>query len=246
MSTVIQATGLTRVFGRGEQRVTALNGVDLSVAAGEFLAVMGPSGCGKSTLLHQLGGLDRPTAGGIRLDGHRLNDMSESALARLRRRSVGFVFQFFNLISNLTVADNVELPGLLAGYASGQVLRRRQELLDALGLSDRANHVPAALSGGEQQRTAIARALVNEPAVLLADEPTGNLDRQSGGEVLRLLRSFNRRGQTIVMVTHDPKVASQAERILFLRDGRIVDETHLGSGNRRAERVLNKLIQLEL
>ncbi len=245
MSNLIETTELAKTYHGDGAAVHALRGVDLAVEQGEFVAVMGPSGCGKSTLLHLLGGLDRPTAGQVRLDGTLLNDLSESQLAVLRRTHVGFVFQFYNLIGNLSVADNVELPGLVAGRSPREVARRREELLEALGIADKAGQVPARLSAGEQQRAAIARALINEPAVLLADEPTGNLDTRSGAEVLELFRRFNERGQTIVLVTHDPRVASSADRVLFLRDGRIVDQTRLVAGQEMAA-VLAKLVEMEM
>ncbi len=221
---VVEAHNLHKVYRNNGVAVPALRGVDLSVEPGEFVAVMGPSGCGKSTLLHLLAGLDRPTEGEVLLDGRRLNDLNESQRAVLRRRTVGFVFQAYNLIPNLTVADNVDLPGLLAGRPPAEVARKRDELLAALGLADKADAFPGQLSGGQQQRVAIARALINAPTVLLADEPTGNLDSRSGNEVLTLLRQFNAQGQTIVLVTHDPKVASFAERVIFMRDGRFVSE----------------------
>ncbi len=245
MSNLIETTELAKTYHSDGAAVHALRGVDLAVEQGEFVAVMGPSGCGKSTLLHLLGGLDRPTAGQVRLDGTLLNDLSESQLAVLRRTHVGFIFQFYNLIGNLSVADNVELPGLVAGHSLREVARRREELLEALGIADKAGQMPARLSGGEQQRAAIARALINEPAVLLADEPTGNLDTRSGAEVLKLFRRFNERGQTIVLVTHDPRVASSADRVLFLHDGRIVDQTRLVAGQEMAA-VLAKLVEMEM
>ena len=221
----IEVRGLRKTYGR----VDALRGVDLDVEPGEFVAVMGPSGCGKSTLLHLLGGLDRPTAGEVRLGGRRIDGLSESARAVLRRQEVGFVFQAYNLVPNLCVADNVDLPGLLTKRSRRAVARRRDELLEALGLVDRASALPGELSGGEQQRVGIARALVNAPPVLLADEPTGNLDSRSGGEVVELLRSVHGKGQTIVLVTHDHVVASAADRVVAMRDGRIVDEAPLGA-----------------
>ena len=196
---------------------------------GEFVAVMGPSGSGKSTLLHLLGGLERPTAGEIWLDGRRVDGMSQAAWAILRRRHVGFVFQFFNLISNMTVADNVELPALLAGATSRQARARRQELLADLGLTAKANAVPARLSGGEQQRVALARALANQPSVLLADEPTGSLDSSNTRDVLRLLSRVHERGQTIMLVTHDARVGSTADRVITLFDGMIADDAAMSA-----------------
>lgn len=220
----VVARGLTRIFRSDGNEVHALRDVDLSVARGEFVAVMGSSGCGKSTLLHLLGGLDVPTRGEVEVDGHALHSLGESARAVLRRETVGFVFQAFNLVPNLTVADNVELPGVLAKRSAVSVRRRRDELLDELGLAEKARAFPGELSGGEQQRVAIARALVNEPAVLLADEPTGNLDSEHGAGVVTLLRRVHERGQTIVLATHDFKVASAAQQVIFMRDGHFRDQ----------------------
>ncbi|WP_434094156.1 ABC transporter ATP-binding protein [Nonomuraea wenchangensis] len=185
---------------------------------------MGPSGSGKSTLVHLLGGLDTRTSGEIWLDGKRVDTLSESAWAVLRRRRIGFVFQFFNLVANMTVGDNVELPALLAGASPKVARERRESLLAALNLTDRADAAPAQLSGGEQQRVALARALANQPALLLADEPTGNLDSRNTRDVLRLLGTVHKEGQTIVMVTHDARVASLADRVVSLFDGEIVDD----------------------
>jgi putative ABC transport system ATP-binding protein len=244
MEHVLRAKDLVKTYRSGGVEAPALRGVDLAVEPGEFVAVMGPSGCGKSTLLHLLGGLDRPTAGTLHLSGRRVDELSEARWAVLRRREIGFVFQFFNLISNLTVADNVELPGLLAGLSGGEARRRREELLSTLGLADKATVVPADLSGGQQQRVALARALVNRPAVLLADEPTGNLDSTSSQEVVSLLRERNAEGQTIVLVTHDARVASSSDRIVHLRDGLVADETRL-TERRDPSAVLAQLLELE-
>jgi putative ABC transport system ATP-binding protein len=227
MTAVLDVRGLRKVHGSGAAEVVALDGVDLELGHGEFLAVTGPSGCGKSTLLNLLGGLDRPTAGEIYLHGERVDDAGETRRARLRRSELGFVFQFFNLIDNLTVADNVELPALLAGVPTREARRRAGELLERLGLADTAGRVPGSLSGGQQQRVAIARALVNRPSVLLADEPTGNLDSAATREVVSVLRERSEEGQAIVLVTHDLRVASAARRVLRMRDGAIVGESDL-------------------
>jgi putative ABC transport system ATP-binding protein len=221
---ILSARSLVKVYRADGVPVHAIRGLDMFVRRGEFVAVMGPSGSGKSTLLHLLGGLEPPTAGQIWLDGRRVDGMSQAAWAILRRRHVGFVFQFFNLISNMTVADNVELPALLSGATFRQARGRRQELLADLGLTAKANAVPARLSGGEQQRVALARALANEPSVLLADEPTGNLDSSNTRDVLRLLGRVNERGQTVVLVTHDGRVGSAADRVITLFDGMIADD----------------------
>jgi putative ABC transport system ATP-binding protein len=243
MSALIAAVGLERIHGSGPQAVAALRDVDLEVRHGEFVAITGPSGCGKSTLLNLLGGLDRPTAGEVRLGGERLDDAGEARRAKLRRRELGFVFQFFNLIGNLGVADNVELPALLAGVPTREARRRAAELLERLGLADVARRVPGDLSGGQQQRVAIARALVNRPALLLADEPTGNLDTEAAREVMQVLRERHVEGQAIVLVTHDLRVASAADRVVRMRDGRIIGETDLAGGDARA--ALARLVALE-
>jgi putative ABC transport system ATP-binding protein len=245
MATVLRAQGLAKTYSGDGIEVLALRGVDVEVGAGEFVAVMGPSGCGKSTLLHLLGGLDRPTAGSIELDGRRVESLSEAAWAVLRRRELGFVFQFFNLVGTLTVAENVELPARLVGAAPAEARRRREELLERLGVSARADTLPSHLSGGQQQRVAIARALVNRPAVLLADEPTGNLDSASAAEVLGLLRELKADGQTLVLVTHDARVAASADRVLAMRDGLVVDETRLEDRQAPAA-VISQLLRLEV
>ncbi|MGW1891833.1 ABC transporter ATP-binding protein [Streptomyces sp. NPDC002004] len=206
----------------------AVRGVDLSVRRGEFVAVTGPSGAGKSTLLHLLGGLQRPDGGSLWLDGECTDAYSEARWAALRRRSIGIVFQFFNLVSNLSVADNVELPALLAGISPKQARSEREKLLAELGLEGKERSMPGELSGGEQQRVALARALVNHPALLLADEPAGSLDSKGTREVMRLLSRFHARGQTILLVTHDARLASAADRVISFFDGRIADDAELG------------------
>jgi ABC-type lipoprotein export system ATPase subunit len=227
---VLRTRGLEKHFGQGEALVHALDGVELDVASGETLAIMGPSGCGKSTLLHLLGGLERPSAGEVWLDGDRIDQLSEKALARLRRRAIGFIFQAFHLMDELTAVENVELPALLAGSSPGAARRRAIELLDQVGLGDRAAHLPSALSGGQRQRVAIARAHSNEPLVVLADEPTGNLDTAATLEVLRLLDRLRADGQTLVIVTHESRVAATADRLISMRDGAFVEETRLTHG----------------
>ncbi|MFE9773574.1 ABC transporter ATP-binding protein [Streptomyces sp. NPDC005931] len=225
---LLRAEGLTKTYQAHEAAVRAVRGVDLSVGRGEFVSITGPSGAGKSTLLHLLGGLDRPDTGRIWLEGRRTDTYSEARWAVLRRRSIGIVFQFFNLVSQLTVADNVELPALLAGRSPSQAREHRAGLLADLGLEGKENSTPGELSGGEQQRVALARALVNHPALLLADEPAGSLDSKGTREVLRLLSRFHERGQTIVLVTHDARMASAGDRVISLFDGRITDDATLG------------------
>jgi putative ABC transport system ATP-binding protein len=226
MEPLLEARGLVKQYEAGAV-TAALSGVDLAVMPGEFVAIMGPSGCGKSTLLHLLGGLDKPTAGEVYLRGRRTDTLNEAQRAVLRRNEIGFVFQFFNLVGNFTVADNVDMPALLAGRSKAEARQRRTTLLEELGIADKADKVPAQLSGGERQRVALARALINRPAVLLADEPTGNLDTANTREVLALLNRYHRAGQTIVLVTHDPQVASIADRVVTMRDGQVVEDRRL-------------------
>jgi putative ABC transport system ATP-binding protein len=227
---VVRTRGLEKKYGRGAGLVRALDAVELEVASGETVAVMGPSGCGKSTLLHLLGGLERPSAGEVWLAGRRIDELSEKALARLRRRAIGFVFQAFHLMEELTAVENVELPALMAGRSPRAARRRAEELLERVGLADRARHLPSALSGGQRQRVAIARALSNEPEVVLADEPTGNLDSAATRDVLRLLDSLRATGQTLLIVTHDARIAATADRLVSMRDGAFVEETRLTRG----------------
>jgi putative ABC transport system ATP-binding protein len=221
---MIRTKDLVKVHHADGADVHAIRGIDLVVRPGEFVAVMGPSGSGKSTVLHLLAGLVPATSGEIWIRGNRLSELSEADRAVLRRRHIGVVFQFFNLISNMTVADNVELPALLAGAGPKQARKRREYLLEELGLTDRADTSPARLSGGQQQRVALARALANEPSLLLADEPTGNLDSTNTRDVVRLLEQVHDQGQTILLVTHDARVASAADRVISLFDGMIVDD----------------------
>jgi putative ABC transport system ATP-binding protein len=230
---LVSARGLTKEYGSGEGLVRAVDGVDLEVPPGETLAVMGPSGCGKSTLLQLLGGLDRPSAGELSLAGRPVNRLSERALARLRCSEVGFVFQAYHLMDELTARENVELPVLLAGRSPREARRRARDLLEQVGLADRAQHLPGMLSGGQRQRVAIARALANKPRLVLADAPPGNLDSAATLEVLRLLEALHASGLTLVIVTHDERIAATADRLISMRDGAFVDETRLvgGTGN---------------
>jgi putative ABC transport system ATP-binding protein len=224
---VLEARNLAKTYDTGGVKVLALRGVDLAIERGEFVAIMGPSGCGKSTLLNLLAGLDRPTAGEVWLDGQRIDGLSETELARLRRHKVGFVFQFFNLVPTLSAVENVELPLLLVGRRRRDARRSAAELLAGLGVSDRHSAAPALLSGGQQQRVALARALANTPDIVLGDEPTGNLDSAATREVLGLLRAARDRGQTLLVVTHDARVAAAADRVVTLRDGLISEEAEL-------------------
>jgi putative ABC transport system ATP-binding protein len=227
MTHVLEARGLAKTYDTGGAKVLALRGVDLAIARGEFVAIMGPSGCGKSTLLNLLAGLDRPTAGEVRLDGERIDQLSETELARLRRRHIGFVFQFFNLMPTLSAVENVELPLLLVGRRRKDARRSANELLSELGIGDKHAAAPVQLSGGQQQRVALARALANTPDIVLGDEPTGNLDSAAARDVLGLLRGARDRGQTVLLVTHDARVAAGADRVITLRDGLVSDETEL-------------------
>ena len=221
---LVEGRALTKAYDPRHPGRLALRGVDIAIEPGEMVAIMGPSGCGKSTLLHLIGGLDVPTSGEVHLDGQRLDTLSERRRAVLRRRRVGYVFQFFNLVANLSVADNVELPMLLVGRPPEAARARRGELLDRLGLARYAGSAPSELSGGEQQRVALARALANEPTVLLADEPTGNLDTAAGREVVGLLGECHDAGQTIVLVTHDAEVGVVAGLLVRMEDGLIAGD----------------------
>jgi ABC-type lipoprotein export system ATPase subunit len=227
----LSARGLKRYYGKGVGLVRAVDGVDLDIERGETVAIMGPSGCGKSTVLHLLSGLDQPTEGEISLHGTRLDTMGERQLARLRRSDVGIVFQAFHLIDELTARENIELPALLAGQGPRRARRRGDELLEGVGLTDRAEHLPSALSGGQRQRVAIARALANDPDVLFADEPTGNLDSGATVEILKLFENLHASQLAIVVVTHDERIAATADRMISMRDGAFVDETRLSGGS---------------
>lgn len=235
---IVSAASLTMVYGGNEHRVTALSDVSLTVEQGEFLAIMGPSGSGKSTLLHLLGGLERPTSGSVSLHGRDLSALTDDDLSVLRRREVGLVFQFFNLIPVLLARENVAMPLILDGVPRATALARADAALARVGLADRGTHRPAELSGGQQQRVAVARALVTDPALLLGDEPTGNLDSRAGDEVVQLLRRASDEWQrTVIIVTHDPRIAAYADRIVFLKDGQIVDENRLkGCGDEQQVR----------
>jgi putative ABC transport system ATP-binding protein len=219
---VIEARELTKVYGRGENRVEALTGINMNVEPGEWIAIMGPSGSGKSTLMNLFGLLDRPTSGSYALDGRDVSRLRVSELARARRDLIGFVFQSYNLLPRESALKNVELPMVYAGVGRKERRKRALGVLETVGLAERAHHRPPELSGGQMQRVAIARALINRPALLLADEPTGNLDTVSGAEILDLFEELNASGVTVVVVTHDAEVAARTQRVVELRDGRIV------------------------
>ena len=224
MSTLVSVRDVTKAYVRGPERVQVLHGIDLTIARGEFIALMGPSGSGKSTLLNLIGGLDTPSSGSIEIEGQRIDTLGETQLAQWRSNHVGFVFQFYNLMPTLTAQKNVELPLLLTNLSAAQRARNATIALALVGLGDRARHRPNELSGGQQQRVAIARAIVSDPVFLICDEPTGDLDRQSAEDVLNLLNQLNREhGKTIIMVTHDPKAAEHASRIIHLDKGVLVD-----------------------
>ena len=224
MNTLVQIQNLSKTYTRGAQKIEVLHGINLEIEAGDFVALMGPSGSGKTTLLNLIGGLDAPSGGGITVGGERIDQLSENALAKWRSGHVGFVFQFYNLLSTLSARKNVELPLLLTRLSGAQRRQRADIALQLVALADRAAHKPAELSGGQQQRVAIARAIVSDPALLVCDEPTGDLDRQSAADVLTLLQQLNRdHGKTIIMVTHDPKAAEFARHILHLDKGTLVD-----------------------
>jgi putative ABC transport system ATP-binding protein len=241
---IVETEQLTKVYGKGETAVTALDGVNLRIEAGEFVAVMGPSGCGKSTLLHLLGGLDQPTSGRVTLGSRDLARLNDDDLTELRRRQIGFVFQFFNLIPVLGAGENAALPLILDGVKPAEARARAAEWLRRAGLPERLNHRPDELSGGEQQRVAIARALVTEPTLILADEPTGNLDTRSGDEIAGVLRQVSDQWErTVLIVTHDPRIAAYADRIVFLKDGKIVDEAQLSGKGDGAASVLRERVE---
>jgi putative ABC transport system ATP-binding protein len=221
---LIHLTGVTKTYDAGELAVQALRGIDLTVEKGQMAAIVGPSGSGKSTLMHILGCLDGPTTGSYRLEGQDVSSMSGFQLAAVRNRKVGFVFQTFNLLPKASLLRNVELPLLYAGMAAAERKERAHQALDRVGLGDRVKHRPAELSGGQRQRAAIARAIVNGPSLILADEPTGNLDSRTGLEILRIFHEMHARGETIVIVTHDPKIADQCQRVVQIVDGRIEDD----------------------
>jgi putative ABC transport system ATP-binding protein len=247
MMEALQTSGLSKQYQMGEVTVDALRGVDFGVQQGEFVAVMGPSGSGKSTLLHLIGGLDTPSDGDVMLGGKRLAHLSDDDVTIVRRRQVGFIFQFFNLLPTLSAAENVALPLLIDSKRLEDYQARIDDLLEMVGLADRAHHRPDQLSGGQQQRVAIARAFVTEPKIVLADEPTGNLDSKSGTTVLEMLRKTCKDlNATVVIVTHDPRAASYADRVVFLQDGRFVRELLSGDDGLSTQEIMDVMAELEL
>jgi len=239
MTALVHVHDLKKTYQTGSVRFDALRGVSLGIEPGDFVAIMGESGSGKSTLLHIVGGLDKPTTGSVIVADQRLDRLSEKQLALFRRAEIGFVFQFFNLVENLSVRANVELPALLERRKKKETRQRSCELLERLGIANQADKHPWELSGGQQQRVAIARAFINRPTLLLADEPTGNLDSTSGNEVLGILREFSDQGQTILMVTHAASAAALAKYVLFIRDGLLVDRMPGGDEKAIAQRLLD-------
>jgi len=239
MTVLVQVRDLKKTYETGSVRFEALRGVSLDIEQGDFVAIMGESGSGKSTLLHVAGGLDKPTSGSVIVAQQRIDSMSETELAIFRRAEIGFVFQFFNLVENLSVRANVELPALLERRKKKDIRQRSTELLERLGIANQADKHPWELSGGQQQRVAIARAFINNPTLLLADEPTGNLDSTSGNEVMEILQDFNRQGQTTLMVTHAASAAAMAKYVLFIRDGLLVDKMLGGDEKAIAQRMLD-------
>jgi len=218
---ILQVSNLTKTYGKGDTTVTALAGVSFSVEKGEFVAIIGPSGSGKSTLMHLIGGVDRPTSGTVTIDSNKIYDSNESELAIFRRRNIGLIYQFYNLIPTLTAEENIMLPRLLDNRKPDEA--KLKHILETIGLTDRARHLPSELSGGQQQRVSVGRALINDPAIILADEPTGNLDSKSSREIIDLLKLSNKKfNQTLLVITHDENIALQADRILTISDGQIL------------------------
>ena len=235
---VVRVEKLNKVYGSSENPVNALCGIDLAIDPGKFVAIMGPSGSGKSTLLHLIGGLDQPTSGSVWLGDTDISTLSDKTLSRLRRKKIGFIFQFYNLLPTLTARENVALPLLLDRVPRKTALERADEVLALLGLADRAGHRPFQLSGGQQQRVSIARAMIVHPMLMLGDEPTGALDTRSGTEVVELLREVSAKGKhTVILVTHNPRVAAYADRILYLKDGTIADDERLGGSHPSASEI---------
>jgi len=232
---VVRITEVKRIYFMGKVEVQALRGINLKVEKGEFVSIMGPSGCGKSTLMHIVGCLDRPTSGHVHLDEVDVDELDDNSLAEIRNKKVGFVFQTFNLLPKLNAIENVELPLIYAGIDFDQRRKKAAELLEVVGLSDRMYHKPSELSGGQSQRVAIARSLANDPSIILADEPTGNLDSKSGDEIIHLFTELNQRGITMIIVTHDQEIANHSKRIIRLKDGLVVADLHAGQAGEKTK-----------
>lgn len=231
---VVRITDVKRTYFMGKVRVDALSGINLKVEKGEFVSIMGPSGCGKSTLMHIIGCLDRPTSGDVKLDEVDVDELDDNSLAEIRNRKVGFVFQTFNLLPKLSAVENVELPLIYAGVGFEDRRKKASDLLETVGLKDRMHHKPSELSGGQSQRVAIARSLANNPSIILADEPTGNLDSRSGEEIIRLFTDLNNRGITMIIVTHDQEIAGHSKRIIRMKDGLVLSDEGVNNRARPA------------
>jgi putative ABC transport system ATP-binding protein len=245
LMSIVETKKLTKVYGKDETAVSALNDVNLRLEAGEFVAVMGPSGCGKSTLLHMIGGLDRPTSGSVHFENNDLTQLNDNALTEVRRRKIGFIFQFYNLIPVLGAVENAALPLILDGVKPAKAYAQATEWLKRFEMQERSTHRPDQLSGGQQQKVAIARALVTEPALILADEPTGNLDSLAADDIVNLLRQIaNEWGRTILMVTHNPRLSAYADRIIFLKDGSVVDDTYISGNGQAAEKAVQRKVEI--
>ena len=241
---IIEVKDLSKVYGQGSAAVSALKDVSINIEKGQFVAVMGPSGCGKSTLLHLIGGLDRPSGGSVAIDGKDISKMDDNTLTEMRRRQMGFIFQFYNLIPVLSAEENAALPLILDGVKPDAARAKAREWLERNQMGERMTHKPDQLSGGQQQRVAISRALVADPIIILADEPTGNLDSRASDEIATVLRNIvSKYGHTVLMVTHDPRIAAYADRILFLKDGQIVDDTLLDGGKAENTRRLKEKVE---
>ncbi len=241
---IIEVKDLSKVYGQGSAAVSALKDVSINIVKGQFVAVMGPSGCGKSTLLHLIGGLDRPSGGSVAIDGKDISKMDDNTLTEMRRRQMGFIFQFYNLLPVLSAEENAALPLILDGVKPETARAKAREWLERNQMGERMTHKPDQLSGGQQQRVAISRALVADPIIILADEPTGNLDSRASDEIATVLRNIvSKYGHTVLMVTHDPRIAAYADRILFLKDGQIVDDTLLDGGKAENTRRLKEKVE---
>lgn len=244
MANLISAKNLIKVYGSEDNLTYALNNASIEVKEGEFIAIIGPSGSGKSTLMHILGCLDKPTTGSYLLNGQQVSKLSENSLAKIRNKQIGFVFQSFNLLPRTSALKNVELPLIYSEIKGEERTRKAKSMLIKVGLGDKLEATPAKLSGGQQQRVAIARALVNDARIIMADEPTGNLDSKSSEEIMKLIQKFNKEGKTIIIITHEKEIAQKAKRIITIKDGQVVSDVHLSSRNKpKEEKILNKVLK---